>query len=85
MDIVEVGAGAGTIVDDISYTEFQGYLELPTADYTIDVRDETGTTTVASYEVPLAALNLDGVALVAVASGFWILLLTVTDQNLEYG
>jgi len=70
VDIVEVGAGAGTLVDDISYTEFQGYLELPTADYVIDVRDETGTTTVVSYEVPLSTLGLDGAALVAVASGF---------------
>ena len=31
VDVVETGVGAGTIVDDISYTEFQGYLELPTA------------------------------------------------------
>ncbi|MDC8004837.1 DUF4397 domain-containing protein [Aureisphaera galaxeae] len=70
VDIVEVGVGAGTVVDDISYTEFQGYLELPTGDYTVEVRDETGTVTVASYEAPLATLGLDGAALVAVASGF---------------
>ena len=70
VDIVETGVGAGTLVDNISYTEFQGYLELPTADYVIDVRDETGTVTVASYQAPLASLNLDGAALVAVATGF---------------
>ena len=28
VDVVETGVGAGTLVDDISYTEFQGYLEL---------------------------------------------------------
>lgn len=70
VDIVETATGAGTIVDDLSYTDFQGYLELPTADYEIDVRDESGTTTVVSYQVPLSTLNLDGQAIVAVASGF---------------
>jgi len=70
VDIVEVGVGAGTIVDDLAYTEFAGYLPLPTADYTLEVRDETGTVTVASFEAPLATLGLDGAAAVAVASGF---------------
>ncbi|RZP02143.1 MAG: DUF4397 domain-containing protein [Flavobacteriales bacterium] len=70
VDIVETGVGAGTLVDDISYTEFQGYLELPTADYVLDVTDETGSVTVASYQAPLASLELDGAALVAVATGF---------------
>lgn len=70
VDIVEVGVGAGTLVDDISYTEFQGYLELPTANYSIEVRDETGTVTVAAYEVPLVDLGAEGAAVVAVASGF---------------
>lgn len=70
VDIVEVEAGAGTIVDNASYTDFAGYLELATADYAIEVQDETGTVTVASYEVPLATLSLDGAAVVAVASGF---------------
>ncbi len=70
VDIVETGAGAGTIVNDIAYKQFAGYLELPTADYKLDVRDETGTTTVASYEVPLAALSLQDEALTVLASGF---------------
>lgn len=70
VDVVEVGAGAGTIVNDISFREFQGYLELPTADYALEVRDASGTVTVAAYEAPLAALGLDGAAAVAVASGF---------------
>ena len=70
VDIVEVGAGAGTIVDNIAYSEFQGYLELPTADYALEIRDETGSVTVAAYELPLDALMLDGTAIVAVASGF---------------
>jgi len=70
VDVVEIGQGAGTIVDDLAYTDFQGYLELPTADYTLDIRDESGTTSVVAYDAPLATLGLDGAALVVVASGF---------------
>jgi hypothetical protein len=68
VDVVAVGAG--TIVDDLSYSEFAGYLELPTADYVLEVKDETGTTTVKAYNAPLAELELDGVALTVLASGF---------------
>ncbi len=70
VDVVETGVGAGTIVDDISYTEYQGYLELPPADYILDIRDETGTVTVARYQAPLATLGLEGAALTVLASGF---------------
>lgn len=70
VDLVETGVGAGTVVDNISYGEFAGYLELTTDNYVLDVRDETGTTVVATYELPLATLNLQGAAVTAVASGF---------------
>jgi Secretion system C-terminal sorting domain/Domain of unknown function (DUF4397) len=70
VDVVETGAGAGTIVDDLAYTDFQGYLELPTADYVLEIRDETGSVGVAAFGAPLGTLGLDGVALVVVASGF---------------
>ncbi|MBK9292531.1 MAG: DUF4397 domain-containing protein [Bacteroidetes bacterium] len=70
VDVVEVGAGAGTIIDNMAYGAFAGYLSLPTADYTLDVRDETGTVTVARYLAPLQTLGLGGQALTVVASGF---------------
>lgn len=70
VDVVETGAGAGTIVDNLMYGDFQGYLELPTANYQLSIRDESGSETVAVYNVPLAALGLEGAALVTVASGF---------------
>lgn len=70
VDVVETGAGAGTIVDDLAYTDFQGYLELPTADYVLEIRDETGSVGVAAFGAPLSTLGLEGVALVVVASGF---------------
>ena len=70
VDIKEVGAGAGTIIDDLAYGSFSGYLALPTADYSLQVRDAHGITTVAQYDAPLATLGLNGAALVALASGF---------------
>ncbi len=70
VDVVETSVPAGTIVNDISFPSFAGYLELPNLDFTLDVRDATGTTTVASYSAPLQTLNLDGAAITVIASGF---------------
>jgi hypothetical protein len=69
VDVYESSVPAGTVVDNLAYGEFAGYLELPTADYILNVQDETGAVTVASYSAPLATLELDGQALVVVASG----------------
>jgi hypothetical protein len=70
VDVVETGVGAGTIIDNFEYGNFAGYLNLPTANYVLEVRDETGTVTVASYSAPLATLGLQGQALTVLASGF---------------
>ncbi|MEY3444714.1 MAG: hypothetical protein RLZZ519_2995, partial [Bacteroidota bacterium] len=70
VDVVEVGVGAGTIVDNASYGDFAGYLELGTADYALQVRTGEGNTTVAEYAAPLQTLGLNGAAAVVVASGF---------------
>jgi hypothetical protein len=65
-----VGVGAGTLVDSIVYGAFSNYLELPTADYSIQIRNEAGTDVVAEFSAPLQTLTLDGAAAVVVASGF---------------
>ena len=70
VDVVETSVPAGILVDDISYSEFDGYLNLTSGDYTIDVTSADGSTVVASYEAPLATLQLEGQALTVVASGF---------------
>jgi hypothetical protein len=70
VDVYETGVGAGQIVNNLMYTDFAGYLELGTDDYVLEIRDETGTTTVAAYQAPLETLGLDGAALTVVASGF---------------
>jgi hypothetical protein len=70
VDIVETAVPAGTIVNDVSFPSFAGYLELPNLDFTLDVRDATGLTTVASYSAPLQTLGLAGDAITVLASGF---------------
>tara|TARA_B110000046_G_scaffold185774_1_gene229228 strand:+ start:1324 stop:3024 length:1701 start_codon:yes stop_codon:yes gene_type:complete len=70
VDVFESYVPAGTIVDDAPYTAFAGYLELGTADYTLEIQNATGSVVVASYEAPLASLELEGAALTVVASGF---------------
>ncbi|MGL5892658.1 MAG: DUF4397 domain-containing protein, partial [Bacteroidia bacterium] len=69
VDVEEAFAGS-TLVNDAAYTNFAGYLSLPTANYNISVTDQTGNTVVASYLAPLAALNLQGQAITVLASGF---------------
>lgn len=68
---VDVRSGIETLVDDIAYGTFSnGYLELPTADYTIRLTNTTGAQTVQTYSAPLSSLSLNGAAGVVVASGF---------------
>lgn len=52
------------------YGEFAGHSELPTLDFMLEVRDKTGTATVASYQAPPATLGLEGQSLSVMASGF---------------
>lgn len=69
VDVFEVGVGAGQVINDLAYREFTNYLELPTADYELEVR-RAGGEVVATYGAPLAALGLQGASLTVVASGF---------------
>src|SRR6056297_639569 len=70
VDVYEA-TGPANLVDNIAYSEFSsGYLELPTADYYLQVRDETGSANLFAYDAPLSTLGLDDAAAVVVASGF---------------
>jgi uncharacterized protein YhfF len=68
VDVAEVKVPAGTIVDDISYGEFQGYLSLDPAIYSLQVRTADGTTPVAQFGADLSTLG--DAAITVVASGF---------------
>ncbi|MEO7080136.1 MAG: DUF4397 domain-containing protein, partial [Flavobacteriales bacterium] len=70
VDVYESAVLNATAVNDISYGEFAGYLELPTADYTLQVRDAANSTIVAAYSAPLSTLSLGGAAITVFASGF---------------
>lgn len=70
VDVYESGVLGATAIDNLSYGEFAGYLSLPTADYTLQVRTSDNSTIVAAYSAPLATLGLDGLSLAVVASGF---------------
>lgn len=69
VDVYEPGLQA-TAVDDASYGDFQGYVSLPVADYTLQVRTADQSAIVATYGAPLQSLGLDGAALTVLASGF---------------
>ncbi len=68
VDVVETLVGAGTIVDNLSYGEYQGYLDLPATAFILDIRDETGTQTVASYAADISSLQDQAITIIA--SGF---------------
>jgi len=70
VDVAEVSIPAGLIVDDLNYSEFQGYLELPTLDFSLQIRDQTNSVSIVEYAAPLQSLGLGGKSLVVLASGF---------------
>lgn len=70
VDVLESSFPAGTLVDDISYADFQGYLSLTTADYEVQVRNGANSAIVAAYGAPLSTLNLGGAAITVLALGF---------------
>lgn len=69
VNVVETSIPAGPLVTGISYSAFDGYLELPTADYELEVQTTDGTP-VVRYDAPLETLELDGEAITVLASGF---------------
>jgi len=75
VDIVAPLTGANPtspniLVNNASYPVFAPYLNLPTANYNIQVRDQFSENVVAEYVAPLSTLNLGGAALTVLASGF---------------
>ena len=70
VDVRETSVPAGIVVDDVSYGEFQGYLDLINQDYIIDVELGDNSAVVDSYSAPLQSLGLADAAVTIVASGF---------------
>ncbi len=75
VDIVAPLTGANPtspniLVNNASYPGFAPYLNLPTANYNIQVRDQFSENVVAEYVAPLSTLGVGGAALTVLASGF---------------
>jgi hypothetical protein len=76
VDIVAPFTGANPtipniLVNNASYPGFSaGYVNLPTANYNVQVRDQFSENVVAEYIAPLSTLGVGGAALTIVASGF---------------
>jgi len=63
-----VARGGGTLLDNVSYTAVSGYEGVLPSEYILDVKDSSGTTTVASFKADLSGLG--GGAAAVIASGF---------------
>ncbi|MCF8331799.1 MAG: DUF4397 domain-containing protein [Bacteroidales bacterium] len=70
VDVAETSVSAGTLVSALDYEDFDGYLSLDPMDYVLALKDNASGNTVVSYDAPLQSLNLQGSAIMVVASGF---------------
>ena len=65
---VDIYANGGLLVENLSYGEFQGYVDVLASDYTLDITVHGETTSVASFSAPLSSFG--GMSGVVYASGF---------------
>ncbi len=70
VDIAETSVIGGNIVNGLSYSNFEGYLSNPTADYVAEVKASASGNVVAAYKTLLSTAGLQDSALTVVASGF---------------
>ena len=65
---VDIYANGSLLVSNLTYGEYQGYLQVPAGDYTIDITAHGSTESVAAFSAPLSGFG-GGTGLVY-ASGF---------------
>ena len=65
---VDIYANGGLLVENLAYGDFQGYLQVPVGDYTLDITAHGDTNPVASFSAPLSSFG--GMSGVVYASGF---------------
>ena len=65
---VDIYANGGLLVENLAYGNFQGYVDVPVGDYTLDITAHGDATPVASFSAPLASFG--GMSGIVYASGF---------------
>jgi len=70
VDINIVRPGTVFIVDNLDYDEFDDYTELAAENYSLEVRDESGSVQLANFAAPFADMGLAGKSLTILVSGF---------------
>ena len=65
---VDIYANGNLLVENLAYGDFQGYLQIPVGNYTLDVTAHGSTNAVASFSAPLSSFG--GFSGVVYASGF---------------
>lgn len=68
VNVNETSVPVPGLVTNLGYGDAAGYLDLPEADFFLDI--EASGTVVASYSAPLASLNLENNAIIVLVSGF---------------
>lgn len=70
LDIYETGVGLGRLANNLAYNAFDGYNELLTNNYAIELRDSANTQMLYNFQLNLQSLGLQGKAVVALTTGF---------------
>jgi hypothetical protein len=70
VDVNELTVPVPELVDNIAFGEIQGYLELATSNYALEIALESDGTVVEAYTAALENLGLEGAAITVLASGF---------------
>ena len=65
---VDIYANGELLVENLAYGDFQGYLQVPVDDYTLDITAHGSTESVASFSAPLSTYG--GLSGIVYASGF---------------
>ena len=65
---IDIYANGNLLVENLAYGDFQGYLQVPATDYTLDITPHGSLETVASFSAPLTGLG--GGSGIVYASGF---------------
>ena len=73
---IDIYANGNLLVENLTYGDFQGYLQVPVGDYTLDITGHGSTESIASFSALLSSFG--GFSGVVYASGF--LAPTATDS-----